>query len=137
MNTRTSATRAEILGLTRNRYLVEIHKKYSIAFACIVFVLIGAPIAVRFPRGGVGMVIGVSVAIIAVYWMGLIGGEDLADKGKASPFWSMWAANILFLVAGIWLARGMGRNLGGIRGDAWSDLVYRARGLMKGRRATL
>ena len=47
---------------TRNMFGVEIHKKFSLAVACIVFVLIGAPIALRFPRGGVGLVIGVSLA---------------------------------------------------------------------------
>ena len=42
----------------RNRYAIEIQKKFSLAAACIVFVLVGAPIALRFPRGGVGLVIG-------------------------------------------------------------------------------
>ncbi len=69
---------------------MEIHKKYAIAFACIVFVLIGAPLAVRFPRGGVGMVITASVVIFALFWASLIGGETLADKGYVSPALAMW-----------------------------------------------
>ena len=36
-------------------YQVEMHKKYSLAFSCLVFVLIGGPIALRFPRGGMGL----------------------------------------------------------------------------------
>ena len=44
-----------------DRYRVEIEKKFSIAAACVVFVLLGAPIALRFPRGGVGLTIGVSL----------------------------------------------------------------------------
>ena len=35
-----------------NRYGVEIQKKFALAAACVVFVLIGAPIALRFPAAG-------------------------------------------------------------------------------------
>ena len=65
----------------RNRYEIEIHKKFSLAAACLIFVLVGAPIALRFPRGGVGLVIGVSLLVFALYYVGLIGGEALANKG--------------------------------------------------------
>ena len=69
----------------KNRYEIEIHKKFSLAAACIVFVLLGAPIALRFPRGGVGLVIGVSLVVFALYYVGLIGGESLANKGSSRP----------------------------------------------------
>ena len=75
---------------------IEIQKKFSLAAACIVLVLVGAPIALRFPRGGVGLVIGVSFVVFAVYYVGLIGGEALANKNIISPFWAMWAGNIIF-----------------------------------------
>ncbi|MEE8521116.1 MAG: LptF/LptG family permease, partial [Gemmatimonadota bacterium] len=83
-----------------NRYMVEIHKKYAIPVAAVVFVLIGAPVGVRFRRGGVGMVIGISLAVFCVYYVFLIGGEDLADRSIISPFWAMWAPNVLFASLG-------------------------------------
>ena len=94
----------------RNRYGVEIQKKFSLAAACIVFVLVGAPIALRFPHGGVGLVIGVSFVVFAVYYIGLIGGESLANHNIISPFWAMWADNILFLIVGLFLVARMGRE---------------------------
>lgn len=124
MNQRTNASRAELIRMQVARYRVEIHKKFSIAFACIVFVLVGAPLAVRFPRGGVGMVIAVSVGIFAVYWMGLIGGEKLADKGMLHPFWAMWTVNLVFLVLGAVLSARMGREVTTTRGGGWDDLWY-------------
>lgn len=124
LTSRTSAGRKETLISQANRYLVEIHKKYSIAFACIVFVLIGAPLAVRFPRGGVGMVIVASVGIFAVYWVGLIGGEKLADRGLVDPFWAMWTANFLFLAVGLLMTRRMGRVVATTRGGGWDDLMW-------------
>lgn len=97
-------------------YMVEIHKKYSLAVSCVVFVLIGAPIALRFPRGGIGLVIGASVAIFGFYYIGLIGGESLADRGVITPFWSMWAPNLLMTVIGTVLFLRLGYEQASARG---------------------
>jgi lipopolysaccharide export system permease protein len=127
MNYRTNVTRMDVMRLNRSRYQVEVHKKLSISFACLVFVLLGAPMAIRFPRGGAGMVIAVSVGIFSIYWIGLIGGERLADQGFVSPFWGMWTPNILFMIAGLWMAVRMGRETTSTRGGGWDDLLYTAR----------
>jgi lipopolysaccharide export system permease protein len=100
---------------TRDMYLVEIHKKFALAVACIVFVLIGAPIALRFPRGGVGLVISVSLGVFALYYVGLIAGQSLAEHGTLNPFWSMWMANIIFAVVGLLLLSRMGKEQGSSR----------------------
>jgi lipopolysaccharide export system permease protein len=100
----------------RNRAEIEIDKKFSLAFACIVFVLVGAPLAVRFPRGGVGLVIGASFFIFAVYYVCLTAGESLADNSIISPFFAMWADNIVFLIAAVFLIVRMGRETGSGRG---------------------
>lgn len=80
---------------------VEIWKKYSLPAACVIFVLIGIPIAVRYHRGGISMVVGVSFLVFTAYYVALIGGESVADQELLSPFWAMWAPNVLFLVVGI------------------------------------
>jgi lipopolysaccharide export system permease protein len=108
---------------SRNRYGVEIQKKFSLAAACIVFVLVGAPIALRFPRGGVGVVIGVSFFVFAVYYVGLIGGESLANKNIISPFWAMWADNILFALVGLLLMTRMGHEGVTSRGGNMGELI--------------
>jgi lipopolysaccharide export system permease protein len=80
---------------------VEIHKKFALSFACLVFVLFGPPIALRFPRGGVGVTIGVSIVVFGLYYVCLMGGEALADKGRLPAFIAMWIANVVFALAGI------------------------------------
>jgi lipopolysaccharide export system permease protein len=106
-----------------NRYDVEIQKKFALAFACIVFVMIGAPIALRFPRGGVGLVIGASVVIFALYYIGLVGGEALADRLIVPPFLAMWLTNILFLgIAALLLAR-MGKEGATARGGDMAEVL--------------
>jgi len=86
-----------------NKYWVEIHKKYSLPFACIVFVLIGAPLGTMTRKGGFGIAAGISLVFFLVYWFFLIGGEKLADRGLVSPFWGMWSANFLLFFLGIFL----------------------------------
>ena len=116
----------------RNRYDVEIHKKFSLAAACMIFVLVGAPIALRFPRGGVGLVIGVSFAVFGLYYVGLIGGETLANKAYLPPWLAMWAANILLLAVGLLLAARMGRETSTARGGDFGELVATTRARMLG-----
>jgi lipopolysaccharide export LptBFGC system permease protein LptF len=101
---RTHDDRARISRTRAAHFLVEIHKKYAIATACLVFVLLGVPTAIRFPRGGLGFVIGMSLGIFAVYYIGLIGGESLADK-LVTPPWILWTPNILFTLAALVLLR--------------------------------
>ncbi len=83
-----------------NRFEVEIQKKYSIPAACIVFVLIGAPLAVRYRDAGVAMVVAVSFLVFCAYYVSLVGGEKLSEELILTPFWAMWAPNVLFGAAG-------------------------------------
>jgi lipopolysaccharide export system permease protein len=117
------ATRAEVDNGVRsvNLYDNQIHKLFAIAVACVIFVFLGAPIALRFPRGGVGMVLGVSLAAFAIYYIGLIAGEPLAQRGTVSPFLAMWASNIVFGVAGLFLLSRLGRESGTSRGGDWGE----------------
>jgi len=121
---KTQAEREENLRLAAIKYRVEIHKKYAIAFACIVFVLLGAPLAVRFPRGGVGMVITASVVIFAIFWMSLIGGETLADRGYVGPALAMWLPNLVLLPFGIVMVSRMSRQVATARAGGWDDLFF-------------
>ncbi len=85
------------------KYQVEIHKKYAIAFACVIFVLIGAPIGMMTQTSGVGMSFSVSAIVFLIYYGALTLGEELADKGIVSPFLAMWISNIVFSIIGIYL----------------------------------
>jgi lipopolysaccharide export system permease protein len=116
------------------RYQIEIHKKFAIAAACLVFVLIGAPVALRFPRGGVGLVIGASVVIFGFYYVGLIGGETLADALIVTPFWAMWGANLAMTAIGLVLFLQLNRQRVAARGGGWRDRLGALRDRWRGRR---
>ncbi len=100
--------RARSARLRAANYLVEVHKKYAMATAALVFVVVAVPVAVRFPRAGVGLVIGVSLGVFTLYYVGLIGGESLANQLKVPAPLAMWTPNIIFTLlglAGLWHIR--------------------------------
>jgi lipopolysaccharide export system permease protein len=103
-------------------YQVEIQKKLAISAACIIFALLGVPLAIRFPRGGVGLVIGTSLAVFSVYYVGLIGGEEFGDRLIVSPFLAMWAPNIIFLIVSLPLLWTVGRAGSSAHGGDWQDM---------------
>ncbi len=85
-----------------DQYRVEIHKKFSIPFACLVFVLVGAPLGMRARRGGIAVGF-LSVAFFLFYYLCLIGGEQLADRGLLRPWLSMWLPNAILGILGGYL----------------------------------
>ncbi len=91
-------------------YYVEIHKKYSIPTACIVFVLVGVPLGIMARRGGFGIAATLSLGFFVLYWACLIGGEKLADRDIVQPAVGMWIANVLIGIFGILLCLKIGRE---------------------------
>jgi lipopolysaccharide export LptBFGC system permease protein LptF len=116
----TERTRMADLQISINSNEVEIHKKFALAAACFVFVLLGAPIALRFPRAGVGLTIGVSLFVFALYYIGLIAGASLGSRGIIPPWVSMWSPNAIFGMTGLVLAGRMNKHGGSVRGDTWA-----------------
>jgi lipopolysaccharide export system permease protein len=126
--------RYEISQRTKNRFEIEINKKFALAAACLIFVMLGAPLALRFPRGGVGLVLLVSLVVFALYYVGLIGGESLANKGIIPPFWAMWGTNAILTVIGVILLLRMGHEENSGRGGNWTDRWDRVRDFFARRR---
>jgi lipopolysaccharide export system permease protein len=116
-----------------NSYGVEIHKKFALAVACFVFVLLGAPIALRFPRGGVGLTIGVSLFVFALYYVCLIAGESIAKRGMMPAVVSMWMANVIFSLVALWMLSKMGQEGSTARGGDMRDMLGAIKGSIRSR----
>jgi lipopolysaccharide export system permease protein len=77
---------------------------------------------------------GVGFVVFAIYYIGLIGGESLANKGIVSPFWAMWIDNIFFLIVGIILITQMGNENTTQRGGQFAERVDAVRAWFQQRR---
>ena len=86
-----------------NKYLVEAHKKFSLPVACILFVLLGAPLGVMAKKGGFAVSTSLSFGFFLIYYILLIGGEELADRSEVTPAVGMWAPNAVLLIMALYL----------------------------------
>ncbi len=87
--------------LESNRYLVEIWKKYAIPAACFVFTLVGCPLGVLTKRGNFGISGSITLVFYVIYYLFLITGERLADRGLMQPWLSMWLADGILALVGV------------------------------------
>lgn len=85
-----------------SRYQVAYYKKFSLAFACLVFLIIGAPLGYLFKRGGIAGIL-VGVFLFSSYYVLVIAGEEFADRRNFPAFWGMWLPNIILLGAGVYM----------------------------------
>ena len=79
---------------------VEVQKKFSIPAACIVFVLVGAPLGIRARKSGIAVAF-LSILFFVFYYLCLAGGEELADRRFLSPWIAMWAPNVAMGAIGL------------------------------------
>jgi lipopolysaccharide export system permease protein len=127
----TAADRATDADHRADRFLVEVHKKWAISMACISFVIIGIVMALRFPRGGIGLVIGGGLLIFSVHYVGLTAGESLADRGFVSPWEAMWTPNILLTLVGLLGLVRVSRESGSTRGGDFQEVLDGIRHLFR------
>ena len=118
-----------------DRFEVEVHKKWAISLACISFVIIGIVMALRFPRGGIGLVIGGGLAIFSIHYVGLTAGESLADRGLISPWVAMWSPNIILTVLGLIGVVRVSRESGSTRGGDFQEVIDSLQHILRRRRA--
>tara|TARA_A100001011_G_scaffold186937_1_gene195510 strand:- start:1875 stop:3218 length:1344 start_codon:yes stop_codon:yes gene_type:complete len=85
----------------KNKYLVEIHKKFSLPIACTIFILIGAPLGIINKKGGFFIAIVFSFIFILLYYLFLIGGEGMADRNMINGGLAMWLPNIVLGLIGL------------------------------------
>jgi lipopolysaccharide export system permease protein len=127
----TAADRATDADHRADRFLVEVHKKWAISMACISFVIIGIVMALRFPRGGIGLVIGGGLLIFSVHYVGLTAGESLADRGFVSPWQAMWTPNIVLTIVGLLGLVRVSRESGSTRGGDFQEVLDGIRHLFR------
>ncbi len=84
-------------------YWVEIHKKFSLPFACLVFALLGLPLGIMTGRAGRTGGFSLGLGIILLYYVLLTAGEKMAMDGRVSPLLGMWGPDILLAIVAVFL----------------------------------
>lgn len=83
--------------------IIELHKKFTLPFACIVFGIIGVPLGISKHRSGKSRGFVIGLMVIMIYYVLQIGGEALGETGMLPPAAGAWISNILVGAVGIYL----------------------------------
>jgi lipopolysaccharide export system permease protein len=86
-------------------YLIEKHRRIANPFAVFILTLIGVSLSSRKIRGGIGMNIGIGLALSFSYILFLQFASQFSIKGNLGPMLAMWIPNILYTVIGLILYR--------------------------------
>jgi LPS export ABC transporter permease LptF/LPS export ABC transporter permease LptG len=106
-------------------FQVEIHKKYAIPTACLIFAIVGVPLGIRTHRGGRWSAFVVLLPIVLFYYIFLTVGEQLGDSRRIPPWVAMWTPNLVVGIVGLYLmwANVTERPLPFARGVQWLVLA--------------
>ena len=98
-------------GLPTSGPEVELSKKFSIPFTCLLFAILGAPLGIKSSRSGKSGSFGVTVAVIMIYYIGLILTQNLGRIGKIHAYTSVWIPNIILLFVVVYVVYKMQKEL--------------------------
>ncbi|MCK4534391.1 MAG: LptF/LptG family permease, partial [Syntrophobacterales bacterium] len=83
--------------------IIEIHKKFTIPFACIVFGIIGIPLGILKHRSGKSRGFVIGLIVIMIYYVIQLGGEALGETGMLPPAIGAWTANSILGIIGVYM----------------------------------
>lgn len=89
--------------LNVRKHMIEWHQKFALAFACIIFFFIGAPLGAIIRKGGLGMPTVISVIIFIFYYIINTSGMKLAKEGTWSIWFGLWISTIIMAPFGVFL----------------------------------
>ena len=101
----------EMKGLPTRGLKVELSKKISIPFTCLLFGLLGASLGAHSSRTGKSGSFAMCVFVIVLYYMGLILTQNMGVIGVLEPYSSVWIPNIILLGITLYIAYKMQKEL--------------------------
>lgn len=87
--------------MTIRRHQIEMQKKFTLSFACLVFFFIGAPLGAIIRKGGLGTPIVISVLLFIVYYIFDNMGTTMARNGHWDVWKGMWLSSAVLLPLGV------------------------------------
>ena len=91
------------LPIYTNTFENEYYKRFAMPLAAFIMTLMGVSLASRKIRGGIGLHLGIGLALSAFYILFSTLSTSFSVSGAMSPFLAVWLPNLLFLIVGIYL----------------------------------
>ena len=98
-------------GLPTSGPEVELSKKFSIPFTCLLFAFLGAPLGIKSSRSGKSGSFGITLVVIMLYYIGLIMTQNLGRIGEIHSYTSVWIPNAILIVVVVYVLYKMQKEL--------------------------
>ena len=109
------------------RHAIELHRKFTLAFACLIFFFIGAPLGAIIRKGGLGAPVVISVVMFIIYYIIDNTGFKMAREGLWPTWAGMWLSSAVLLPIGIFLTYKAATDSALLNPEAWVKQFERLR----------
>lgn len=118
------------------KFNIELHRKFTLSFACILLFLIGAPLGAIIRKGGLGMPLIIAVSFFVIYHITSVTGEKLAKSGSLPTWMGMWMATGMLLPIAFVLINSARNDSRVFTKDWYLRLWYGIKKLFKGKKGS-
>ncbi len=116
---------------TIRRHGIEMHKKFTLSFACLIFFFIGAPLGAIIRKGGIGTPLVISVFLFIFYYIIDNTGYKMARDGKVEVWEGIWLSSFVLLPLGVFFTYTAVRDSAVFNFDAYKLFILRLRGKLR------
>lgn len=109
------------------KHEIELHRKFTLAFACLIFFFIGAPLGAIIRKGGMGAPIVISVVLFVIYYIIDNTGYKMAREALWPVWAGMWLSSFVLLPIGIFLTYKAATDAALLNPEAWLKVFERIR----------
>ena len=113
-----------------HRHGIEMHQKFTLSIACLIFFFIGAPLGAIIKKGGIGTPLVVSVILFIIYYIIDNTGMKMARDGKIGVWQGTWLSSMVLLPLGIFFTYKAVGDSAVFNIDAYKELVMKLFGKM-------
>lgn len=104
------------------KHEIELHRKFTLAFACLIFFFIGAPLGAIIRKGGLGAPVVISVIMFIIYYIIDNTGYKMAREALWPVWTGMWLSSFALLPIGIFLTYKAATDSGMFNPEVWAKV---------------
>lgn len=95
-----------------NSHILSLHKKYALAFSCVILFFVGAPLGAIIRKGGLGLPMVIAIVLFLAYYFIGVFASNYAKEGNIHPALGAWLSTLIMFPLGILLTQRATADLG-------------------------
>lgn len=108
-----------------SKHEIELYRKFTLAFACLIFFFIGAPLGAIIRKGGLGAPVVISVIMFIIYYIIDTAGYKMAREALWPCWAGMWLSSFVLLPIGVFLTYKAATDSALLNPEAWVKAIVK------------